>query len=61
MQKHSEIGERILAKVASYAEIASIVDTIMSASMGVAIPTDLLTKRSRFFHESSPSLTPITR
>jgi putative nucleotidyltransferase with HDIG domain len=25
MQKHSEIGERILAKVASYAEIASIV------------------------------------
>ncbi len=27
MQKHSEIGERILAKVASYAEIASIVQT----------------------------------
>ncbi len=61
MQRHSEIGERILAKVDTYAEIASIVRHHHERVDGGGYPDGLVWRQTSLsFLASSPSPTPIT-
>ena len=60
MQKHSEIGEGILARVATYAEIAGVVRHHHERVDGMAIQTAYANLRSRFSRESSRLLMRIT-
>ena len=61
MQGHSEIGERILAKVDDYGEIAASSVTITNASTATAIRTDSRATKSRFSRGSSRSRMRTTR
>ena len=47
MEEHSAIGERILANVEDYAEIAVIVDIITSGGTAVVIQTASPARRYR--------------
>ena len=47
MERHSEIGERILAKVDDYSEIAAIVRHHHGGSTGTDTRTGSVAKRSR--------------
>ena len=61
MEEHSVIGERILANVDDYAEIAKIVRHHHERIDGQGYPDGLVVTRSRFFHGSSLSRTRTTR
>ena len=61
MQRHSEIGEGILANVDTYAEIASSFDIITSESTARAIRTACRRSRFRSCPGSSRSQTRTTR
>ena len=61
MQRHSEIGERILANVDSYAEIAGSCGIITSASTARGTRQAVRRGDPNRSQESSPSLTPTTR
>ena len=54
MQRHSEIGERILVNVDTYSEIATSFVTIMSASTETATQMGLPSERFRSSRGSSP-------
>ena len=59
MQGHSEIGERILANVDDYGDIATWCATTMSGSTAMAIPT-VSADEIPLCHGSSLSRTPTT-
>ena len=61
MQRHSEIGERILVKVDTYSEIADIVRHHHERIDGNGYPDGLAEPRFRSFRESSRSPTLTTR
>ena len=61
MQEHSAIGERILAKVEDYADIARIVRHHHERVDGQGYPDGLKVTRFRFSRGSSPSQMPTTR
>ena len=61
MQRHSEIGEGILANVDTYAEIASVVRHHHERVDGQGYPDGLSGSIFRFCRGSSRSPTPTTR
>ena len=61
METHPEIGERILAKVDDYAEIAAVVRHHHERFDGNGYPDGLTVTTSRFSRESSPSPMHTTR
>ena len=61
MESHSEIGERILANVADYAESRPSSDTIMSAWTETVILTASQTTVYPCYHGLSQLRTPTTR